>query len=163
METTPCQAIHHLPTDTASKALILAKMHGSKYPSLFDSCVGVVFLGTPHRGSGSFTRESSLLTAIAASSDLYGSLETGVLETMTSQSGSLLDVADDFITLCVEGGPKVACFFEQRSSKLGKVVGRDDIDVCVLRLLTLTFMLTNSGIHRRLQERNLRRTSKVRP
>ncbi|KAJ5691831.1 hypothetical protein N7462_001254 [Penicillium macrosclerotiorum] len=47
---------------------------------------------------------------------------------MTSRNGTLLDVADDFITLCVQGGPKVSCFFEQRPSKLGKVIGRNDIE-----------------------------------
>lgn len=52
-----------------------------------------------------------------------------MLETMTSKNGTLLDVADDFITLSVQGGPEVSCFFEQRSSKLGKVIGGDDIEV----------------------------------
>ncbi|CAI6035875.1 unnamed protein product, partial [Clonostachys chloroleuca] len=100
-------------------ALNLAKMRQEKYPGLFDSSVGVVFLGTPHRGSRSFTRESALLAAIAASSDLSKHLETSVLDTMTSDTGSLLDVSDDFITLCTDGGPEISCFFEQRSSKLG--------------------------------------------
>jgi len=104
-------------------------MHPAKYPSLFDSCIGVIFLGTPHRGSGSFTQDSALLTAIAAASDVYQHLETGVLDAMTSKTGSLLDVADDFISLCVHGGPKVSCFFEQRSSMLGKVIGKNNIKV----------------------------------
>ncbi|CAH0045530.1 unnamed protein product [Clonostachys solani] len=109
------------------RALNLAKMRQGKYPGVFDSSIGVVFLGTPHRGSRSFTPESALLAAIAASSDLSKHLETNVLDTMTSDTGSLLDVSDDFITLCIDGGPKISCFFEQRSSKLGKVIGRTDM------------------------------------
>ncbi|KAL4919605.1 hypothetical protein BDW62DRAFT_178723 [Aspergillus aurantiobrunneus] len=121
------------------RALILAKMQQNKYPSIFDSTIGVVFLGTPHRGSNSFTEESTLLTAIAASSDLYKSLETDVLGSMTSKNGTLLDVADDFITLCVQGGPQVSCFFEQRSSKLGKVIGRDDIEEFIVDSKSASF------------------------
>lgn len=104
-------------------------MRPEKYPGIFDSSVGVVFLGTPHRGSRSFTRESALLAAIAASSDLSQHLESELLNTMTSDTGTLLDVADDFITLCTDGGPMISCFFEQRSSLIGKVIGRADINV----------------------------------
>ncbi|CAG9938715.1 unnamed protein product [Clonostachys rosea f. rosea IK726] len=121
------------------RALNLAKMRQEKYPGLFDSSVGVVFLGTPHRGSRSFTRESALLAAIAASSDLSKHLETSVLDTMTSDTGSLLDVSDDFITLCTDGGPEISCFFEQRSSKLGKVVGRTDITEFIVDAASATF------------------------
>lgn len=104
-------------------------MRQSAYPGVFDSSVGVVFLGTPQRGTKSFTQESALLAAIAASSDLSQNLETGVLGSMTSESGDLLDMADDFVTLCIDGGPMISCFYEQRASKLGKVIGRDDIEV----------------------------------
>lgn len=117
-----------------SEALNLARMFGNKYPGIFDSTVGVVFLGTPHHGSGSFTRDSALLRHIAASSDMLKQLDTSILETMTSAYGDLLDVADDFINFCQEGGPAIACFYEQRSSKIGKIIGNDE--------LTVSFRLT---------------------
>jgi hypothetical protein len=122
--------------------LNLAKMRQNAYPGVFDSSVGVVFLGTPQRGTKSFTKESALLAAIAASSDLSQNLETGVLGSMTSESGDLLDMADDFITLCTDGGPMITCFYEQRASKLGKIVGRDDIEVSG----TYRFRLRERGI-----------------
>jgi hypothetical protein len=109
------------------RALNLAMMQRGAYPSVFDSTTGIVFLGTPHRGTQSFTRNSALFAAIAASSDLSQHLETGVLDSMTSENGALLDVTDDFLTICAENGPMITCFFEQRPSKLGKIVERDDI------------------------------------
>ncbi|KAH7400986.1 hypothetical protein DE146DRAFT_677647 [Phaeosphaeria sp. MPI-PUGE-AT-0046c] len=110
------------------RALNLAKMQQNAYPGVFDSCVGTIFLGTPHRGTRSFAQDSSLFAAIAASSDLSQSLETGILDSMKSENGALLDVTDDFVNLCSEGGPLISCFFEQRPSKLGKIIGRNDID-----------------------------------
>ncbi|KAI9689748.1 MAG: hypothetical protein M1822_009630 [Bathelium mastoideum] len=121
------------------RALNLAKMQQGAYPGVFDSSIGIVFLGTPHRGTKSFTQESALLATIAASSDLSQNLETAVLDSMTSDNGALLDVADDFIALCVDGGPTVSCFFEQRASKLGKVIGRSDIDEFIVDHTSATF------------------------
>jgi hypothetical protein len=114
------------------RALNLAKMQHDAYPSVFDSSIGIVFLGTPHRGTQSFAKSSALLAAIAASSDLSPKLETGVLNSLASEDGGLLDVTDDFVNLCTKGSPMITCFFEQRPSKLGKVVGRDDIDEFVV-------------------------------
>ncbi|KAH3977201.1 hypothetical protein HBI56_048280 [Parastagonospora nodorum] len=110
------------------RALNLAKMQHNAYPGVFDSSVGIVFLGTPHRGTKSFTRNSALFAAIAASSDLSQKFETTVLNSLASEDGGLLDVTDDFVNLCAGPGPNITCFYEQRPSKLGKIVGRDDID-----------------------------------
>lgn len=110
------------------RALNLAKMQHDAYPGVFDSFRGAVFLGTPHRGTKSFAQDSALFAAIAASSDLSEGLETGILKYMKSEGGALLDVTDDFVNLCSGRGSLISCFFEQRSSKLGKIVGRKDID-----------------------------------
>lgn len=120
-------------------------MFRTKYPGIFDSSVGVVFLGTPHRGSDSFTRESALLKHIAASSDMSKHLDTNILEAMTSTYGDLLDVADDFINFCAEGGPRIACFYEQRSSRIGKIIGKNEITViiCYNSRYNVTMVLTD--------------------
>ncbi|KAH7085259.1 hypothetical protein BKA63DRAFT_499273 [Paraphoma chrysanthemicola] len=114
------------------RALNLAKMQQNEYPGVFDSSVGIVFLGTPHRGTQSFTRSSALFAAIAASSDVGRKLETEILKSLASEDGGLLDVTDDFVSICTDGRPMITCFFEQRPSKLGKIVGRDDIDEFVV-------------------------------
>jgi hypothetical protein len=58
-------------------------------------------------------------------------METGVLNAIESDRGSLLEVSDDFAKLC--GGTEllITCFFEQRESNLGKVIGRSDIQVSI--------------------------------
>ncbi|KAH7094910.1 hypothetical protein FB567DRAFT_556321 [Paraphoma chrysanthemicola] len=114
------------------RALNLAKMQQNDYPGVFDSSVGIVFLGTPHRGTQSFTRSSALFAAIAASSDVGQKLETEILKSLASEDGGLLDVTDDFVSICTNGGPMITCFYEQRPSKLGKIVGRDDINEFVV-------------------------------
>jgi hypothetical protein len=95
------------------------------------------FQGTPHRGTKAFLPQSALLAAIAAQSDLHGGIEAGVLDALRSDEGALLDVSDDFAKLCGGMGLLITCFFEQRESSLGKVIGRDDIQVSRLRVLIL--------------------------
>lgn len=86
-------------------------------------------MGTPHRGTEAFLPQNSLLAAIASQSDLQKAIEPGVLNAMISDRGALLDVSDDFVKLCGGTGLLVTCFFEQRESSLGKVIGRNDIQV----------------------------------
>jgi hypothetical protein len=112
---------------THAQALIIAKLREGTFPGIIASSIGVIFLGTPHRGSRSFLPQSALLTAIAEHSDLYGGIEPEVLDTMRSDDGALLEVAEDFTDLCRDKGLEVACFFEQRKSNLGKIIGKDNI------------------------------------
>jgi hypothetical protein len=109
--------------------LIIAKLLETENPGILASSIGVVFLGTPHRGSQSFHPQSELLAAIASQSDLHDGIEPEILDAMRSDSGAPVDVAEDFADLCRNIGLPVTCFFEQRKSTLGKVIGRDDIQV----------------------------------
>ncbi len=110
--------------------MIIAKLLEASFSGILKSSVGVVFLGTPHRGTKSFLPQSALLASIAAQSDLHGGIEPGVLDAMRSDSGATLDVAEDFADLCRDLQLEITCFFEERKSRLGKVIGRADIQVC---------------------------------
>ncbi|KAF2030436.1 hypothetical protein EK21DRAFT_111960 [Setomelanomma holmii] len=114
------------------RALNLARMQHNAYPGVFGSSVGIVSLGTPHRGTQLFTQTSALFAAIAASSDLSQKLDIAVLNSLASEEGGILDVTHDFVSLCTDCGPMITCFFEQHSFKLGKVFGRDDIEEFVV-------------------------------
>ncbi|KAK7739590.1 hypothetical protein SLS63_001936 [Diaporthe eres] len=111
------------------RALITAKLHpeSETEEAILKSTVGAVFLGTPHRGTGAFGSQSALLAAIAAQTDLYLSMESEVLDAMKVERGELLDVSEDFLKLSVRENLRITCFFEQRESNLGKMIGRDDI------------------------------------
>lgn len=76
--------------------------------------------------------QSALLTAIAAQADLQIGMEPAVLDELRFDQGALLEVSNDFARLCTGTGPRIICFFEQRESSLGRVVGRNDIQVRVL-------------------------------
>ncbi|KAI9771574.1 MAG: hypothetical protein M1839_002767 [Geoglossum umbratile] len=121
------------------RALIIAKLLERSFPGILNSTVGVVFLGTPHRGSKAFLPQSDLLAAIASQSDLQSGIEPGVLGAMRSDSGATLDVAEDFADLCRSAELLVTCFFEQRKSSLGKVIGRSDIQQFIVPEESATF------------------------
>ena len=118
-----------LQLTTSAQALIIAKLLEVTFPGILTSSVGVIFLGTPHRGSKSFLPQSALLASIAAQSDLHGRIEPEVLSAMRSDSGASLDVAEDFADLCRDLKLQITCFFEERKSNLGKAIGRIDIQV----------------------------------
>lgn len=113
------------------RALITAKLHPETEAEegILDATVGAVLLGTPHRGTGAFGSQSALLAAIAAQSELYPSMEAGVLEAMEAEGGGFLGVSEDFLKLSTRMRMRITCFFEQRESNLGKMVGRSDIRV----------------------------------
>jgi hypothetical protein len=60
-------------------------------------------------------------------------METEVLDAMISDRGSLLEVSEDFAGLCRGSDLFITCFFEQRISTLGKIIGRNDIRVSLRR------------------------------
>jgi hypothetical protein len=125
--------------------LITAKLEENTYRNIFQSSVGVVFLGTPHRGSKSFLAEGELrtriemkndpqrgesslpqgklLAQILSKSDLRQGIEPGVLDEMRSDNGTLLTDSEFFSRLCRGNDLLVTSFFEQRESDLLKTIG----------------------------------------
>jgi len=70
------------------------------------------------------------LIVIAMHSELRR--EPKVLSELESEYGTLLEVSQDFLDLCrsTRGASlQVINFFEQRVSKVGKQIGRDDLQV----------------------------------
>ena len=78
-----------------------------------------------------FLPQSDLLAAIASQSDLKMEMEPGVLDAMKSDGGALLNVSEDFVRLCRGTELQITCFFEQKTSSLGRIIGRNDISVSI--------------------------------
>jgi hypothetical protein len=107
---------------------------------LVDSTIGIIFLGTPHAGTVTFTSSGvstkDILTVIAMHSELRR--EPKVLSELESEYGTLLEVSQDFLDLCRSSrghSLRVINFFEQRASKVGKQIGRDDLQVLTYKIL----------------------------
>ena len=103
-------------------AIITAKNRESRYPNIFSSVAGVIFLGTPHHGTGSLT-----------ASGLYGmvfaqqkKVEPSILRLLEADNDGLREMVDTFLTFCTEDRRlEIRCFYEQKSSNVGKVIGHD--------------------------------------
>ena len=113
------------------QALTIDAISTRQTAGLFDFTVGLVFLGTPHLGTVTFTSRGvstkDILTVIAMNSELRH--EPKVLRDLESEYGTLLEVSKQFLDLCRSSNLKVINFFEQRASKVGKQIGRDDLQV----------------------------------
>ena len=113
------------------QALTIDAISTRQTAGLFDFTVGLVFLGTPHLGTVTFTSRGvstkDILTVIAMNSELRH--EPKVLRDLESEDRTLLDVSQQFLDLCRSSNLKVTNFFEQRASKVGKQIGRDDLQV----------------------------------
>ena len=101
------------------KALLSAKLHQTNFPGIFDSIAGVVFLGTPHRGSSSQSKAS--LIATIASSVGYGE-QSSLLKAVEQDSEVLTDLVYDFASTANATSIPLFCFFEQHKSDVAKLL-----------------------------------------
>ena len=104
----------------------------NKQSGTFDSCLGVILLGTPNRGTTTFDTQGSLLNAIAESSLISGDqeslkIEPLVLQDLKNLGGSLTETSEIFAQLCRRRNLDVICFFETQSSPVAKLVEGSNI------------------------------------
>ena len=107
----------------------MAKLLEHTWPAIFASVTGVVFMGTPHRGTGSITSSGLLYAAIASDPSLR--VDGTVLKALEYGNDVLMDVLDEFICLCnaLTPGMSLCCFFEQRRTCVGRVIGNMELEV----------------------------------
>lgn len=96
-----------------------AKLHEEDYPSIIRSVAGVVFLGTPHRGSGSQSK-ASLIASIASAVSLGE--HSSLLKIVDKDSEMLADLLHDFSRTVNTMSIPLFCFFEQHKSDVAKVL-----------------------------------------
>ncbi|KPM42707.1 hypothetical protein AK830_g3870 [Neonectria ditissima] len=116
---------HSFGGNLIQQAIVSASQQGSRHSDIAESTAGVVFLGTPHRGSAAATW-GALIASLAPSQLAF---EKRILVDLEKQSSSLVDRLHSFSQwLFVESVP-VVCFFESlvtdytaRMGLLGKVL-----------------------------------------
>ena len=110
----------------------------SRKLNLVDSTVGIIFLGTPHSGTVTFTPRGASAASISAAMVSYPDLrkESQVLADLDSQDGTRLEISQQFLIICHRTpNLELIDFFEQRISNVGKQLTRDNIEVWTLHVL----------------------------
>lgn len=97
------------PTVLTIQALVSATRHGSEYLPIAESTVGVIFLGTPHRGSPA-AAWGALIASLAPPGFV---VEDRLLKALEQQSDSLADRLRDFSHWLFSESVSVVCAFEQ--------------------------------------------------
>ncbi|KAK2599135.1 hypothetical protein QQS21_005396 [Conoideocrella luteorostrata] len=124
---------HSFGGNVIEQAIVSATRHGSEYLPIAESTVGVIFLGTPHRGS-SAAQWGALIASLAPPG--YVTTEDRLLKALEQQSDSLADRLRDFSQWLFSESVSVVCAFEQfatdyssRAGFLGKLLPSKDLVV----------------------------------
>ncbi|MCJ1269015.1 hypothetical protein MMC22_008903 [Lobaria immixta] len=100
-------------------AVVSAKLHEEDYLSVIRSVAGVIFLGTPHRGSNSQSK-ASVIASIASAVSLGE--HSSLLKAVDKDSEMLADLLHDFTRTVNTMSIPLFCFFEQHKSDVAKVL-----------------------------------------
>ncbi|RYP19456.1 hypothetical protein DL767_009644 [Monosporascus sp. MG133] len=105
--------------------LVDAHMERKRWPGIYDSTVGLVFLGTPFRGTHDSLSQGEILMRaqeLFTETPVYGE-NLGILRTGTE---SLTDLVDTYFRIARQSAmPRVACFYEQGASEVGGILRKD--------------------------------------
>jgi hypothetical protein len=99
---------------------VSAAVHGGPFQYLATSTIGVVFLGTPHRG----TKAAKWGEIIAKTGDAFGfSTESRILKDLSQDSEALMDLLYNFTLWLFRLSVPTVCFFEQHETDYGRRLG----------------------------------------
>ena len=108
-----------------------------RWPGIYDSTVGLVFLGTPFRGTHDSLSQGEILRI--AQERFTGVVYGENLEILRTGGESLTDLVDMYLRIARQGAmPRVACFYEQRASEVGRILGKDLGKVCIASRLCVS-------------------------
>ncbi|KAF2472617.1 uncharacterized protein BDR25DRAFT_284166 [Lindgomyces ingoldianus] len=107
------------------KALLEAQQDENGWPGVFVSTTGLIFFGTPFRGAEGMTQMEMLEAARMEYRD--DEVQPEVLKILEPGNEFLQEVVDQFgKTRRLANMAQVACFYELKSSNVGKIVGKQD-------------------------------------
>jgi hypothetical protein len=97
---------------------------------VYESVTGLVFLGTPFRETHDSLSQGEILRRayeLFAENPVHGEN----LNVLQAGGESLIDLVDNYLRIARQGTmPKIACFYEQKASFVGKILGKDTAKVC---------------------------------
>ena len=86
---------------------------------VLEATVGIVLLGTPHRGTDGMTAGDLVDRIIRAGAGAYASS----LTSLQANNEMVEDTVHGFTTVAREQHVSIHCFFEQKSSEVSKMFG----------------------------------------
>lgn len=118
-------------------AYMRSKLVAEDYPGIYDSITGIIFMGTPHSGTdmvqGKTLAEVFKLIIASTESTQATSfkvqIEDGLLKSVAQDNASLVNAVNDFtrdVKLRKDLAPEIFCFFEQRATPVGRLVGLEN-------------------------------------
>jgi hypothetical protein len=109
----------------ALQALLDARQHESEWPGVFASTTGLIFFGTPFRGAEGMSQVEML--AAAQLEYQHDEIQPQVLKILEPGNEFLQELVDQFgKTRALANKAQVACFYELKSSNVGRIVGKTD-------------------------------------
>ena len=107
--------------------MILSQLEATQFPEIFQSITGALFMGTPHRGTGNLTSNGLLCAALQDKPDLC--VDDTILQAIKTGSEVTTDLLHEISMLSHASGISLFCFFEQQPTKVGKIIGKPDLEV----------------------------------
>jgi hypothetical protein len=106
-----------------TKALNFASMAHNEYRHILDATIGIVFLGTPFRGSNKLAMTGAQLRVLVAGA--FGAeISTNVMLELDIENGMLQELVEIFARLVSSKDHHipVTCFFETRITDISKAI-----------------------------------------
>jgi hypothetical protein len=99
---------------------------------VYNSVTGLVFFGTPFRGTHDSLSQGEILRRayeLFAESPVHGEN----LNVLQAGGESLINLVDNYLRTARQSVmPKVACFYEQRASPVGAILGKDAARISIV-------------------------------
>jgi hypothetical protein len=102
--------------------LVDAHLEKRKYPNIYDSTVGLIFFGTPFRGTATLT-----IGIVELAEQKFGKHQVlgKALRTSEEDDEALTGLVDGYLRTTIGGiKPIIACFWERSPTNVAKIVTR---------------------------------------